>query len=299
MKTRLLNIFKSFAMAFAVVLSLSCCGVGDEALIDEITTETTEATETTISETTGELTTPEITTEEITETTIKETTETTTDETEEVTTEETTLTIPDEGTILASLSDEEKEVWLSMPDIVTIRLLRRYDEDEEDFYSEFLYTEVIYIDKTGQTKKFISPDKLAPSKTECTIEWINDQISRNEDAELINVADIHTLIKFYNSFMEINSNTKWVINHTIGLAEYIERHYWFEIFGVRNNYENELETIRILDGDAGDYYMPRHYTDEGEPIYNSGRELVDLYLKIDPFMVDAGGGVGYLVGEDG
>ena len=34
MKARILNI----ALAFAVVLSLSCCGVGDEILIDEIPT---------------------------------------------------------------------------------------------------------------------------------------------------------------------------------------------------------------------------------------------------------------------
>ncbi|MCH5349263.1 MAG: cellulose binding domain-containing protein [Oscillospiraceae bacterium] len=55
----------SLALAFVIVLSLSCCGVGDEVLIDEITSETTslEATESTLEENTS----TEITTDEVTE----------------------------------------------------------------------------------------------------------------------------------------------------------------------------------------------------------------------------------------
>ena len=56
----------TLALAFAAVLSLSCCGVGDEALIDETTTETTTTTtETTIEETTEETTTGTLSEEEL------------------------------------------------------------------------------------------------------------------------------------------------------------------------------------------------------------------------------------------
>ncbi|MCH5193117.1 MAG: hypothetical protein J1F11_04080 [Oscillospiraceae bacterium] len=223
-----------------------------------------------------------------------ETTETTADETAEA--------------ILSTLTDKEKEVWLSMPDIVTIRLLRRYNGDDGDLYSEFLYTEVIYIDKTGQVKKFISPDKLAPSETECTVEWIHDQISRNEDAELINTADIHKLIKFYNTLTYIDPNSRLEYWGGIGLAEYIERHYWFEIFGIRSDGgKNIYEVLEISEGDAGDYSIQHNYIEkrnmfgiyEKKNIDTYGRDTFNLYLELDPFMVDRPGGVGHLTGEEG
>ena len=281
MKARILNI----ALAFAVILSLSCCGVGDEILNDESPTETTSEA----AETTEELTADETTYE----TTTEAATETTTEETEEVTSVETTLTIPDEETILASLTDEEKEVWLSMPDIVTMRMLMRWDDDN------FLYTEIVYIDKMGQIKKIISPDKPESSEEEHKIEWLNDQIRQNEDAELSDVANIHTLIKFYNTFICVDNDSKWIPNYTVGLAVYIERHYWFEIYGIRNDGKNGFETIQFADGDAGYYYLRRNKTNDGESSDKTGRETVDLYLKLDPFMVDSPGGIGHLVGEEG
>ena len=284
----------SLALALAVVLSLSCCGVGDEILIDEIPTETTSEAAETTSETTEELTADETTYE----TTTEEMTETTTEETEEVTSEETSLTIPDEETILASLSDEEKEVWLSMPDIVTMRVLSRYDEEEEEICTEFLYNEIIYIDKMGQVKKFITYDDYTSPDDDIIVAWLSDQISQNEDAELANVADIHKLLKFYNTFMCIDSDSQRVLNYTVGVSEEFNRHYYFRLYGIRNSLKNGLETLLLSKGNAGRYYVPRNYTDEGEPRDESGRKTFDLYLKLDPFMVKGGGGYGHLIDEE-
>ena len=54
MNISLLKKMISAALAFAVVLSLSCCGVGDEVSIDEIGSETTETTTETTAETLSE-----------------------------------------------------------------------------------------------------------------------------------------------------------------------------------------------------------------------------------------------------
>ena len=232
----------SFALAFAVVLSLSCCGVGDEILIDEI---------------------------------------------------------PDEETILASLSDEEMEVWQTMPYIVTMRMLERYDKNEVKLYDKYLYTEIVYIDKIGRVKKFITYDKCRSSEDDKTIDWLNNQIRQNENAELVDVADIHTLIDFYNTFMRIDSDSKFYERYLVGLDVYIERHYWFELYGIRNNGKNDFETLLISSSDAGNPYIRRNHTEKNEPLDTSGRETLDIYLQLDSFMVNIPGGIGHLTDEEG
>ena len=293
MKTRILNIFKSFVMAFVAMLSLSCCGVGDEVLIDEIDTETTsEATETTAKET-EELTTPEITTEETTETTTEETAETTTDETEEATPEEPKELTPEEIAILETLTDEEKEVWLSMPDIVTMRMLKRWDDD-----GNLLYTEAVYIDKSGGVKKIICSDKPKSIYTDDIIDWLNDQIIQNKDAEYVDAANIHKLIEFYNTFMLVDRNTKFSARYSIGFAEEIKRPYWFEIYGIRDNGEKEFETLLISRGDAENLTVRNNYTDDYWDFVDTyGDDTLELYLKLDPFVIPGVGISGHLVGE--
>ena len=253
MKIRILNI----ALAFAVVLSLSCCGAWDEILIDEIPTKTTS-------------------------------------ETAETTSVETSLTIPDEETKLASLTDEEKEVWLSMPDIVTMRALYRYDEDDQ-----FLYTEIVYIDKIGRVNKFISYDDCKSPYDDVIIPWLNDQISHNENAEIADTADIHTLIEFYNTFMRIDNDSKLYLRYTITLGIEIKRHYGFELYGIRNNGKNDFETLLISSNNAGNPYIRRNHTEKNEPLDTSGDDTLELYLQLDPFMVLEAGGLGHLVGEEG
>ena len=271
MKARILNI----ALAFAVVLSLSCCGVGDEILIDEIPTETTSETAETPEELTADETTYETTTEKMTETT--------SEETEEVTPEATALTIPDEETILASLSDEEKEVWLSMPDIVTMRVLMLYDKWEKEQYSEFLYNEIIYIDKIGQVKKIISYEEIITNDEDEYIEWLNGQISQNKDVEIINVADIHTLIEFYKTFKLINSDcVSSSIYGGIRADDIDPTHHYFKIYGIRNDGDVGFETLEISIGSTYNFRIQRNKNDVSN---TSGIDTLDLYLQLDPFMV--------------
>ncbi|MCH5349400.1 MAG: hypothetical protein J1E40_08765 [Oscillospiraceae bacterium] len=299
-----MKIFLKITAVFLTVLCISaltsCGNTSEDAVSGESagTTEGIVSEETTTPETTTEVTTtPTATTEATTppETTTEETTQTTPEETTtiETTTHEITA---EEAAILAELTDEEKQVWLTMPDIVTMRMLTRYNEKEKEIYSEFLYNEIVYIDKMGQVRKFITYDDSGSPYDDVIIPWLNDQISENENAELIDVADIHTLIKFYNTFMCIDSDSQWISNHTIGLNVEFYRHYWFEIYGIRNNGENPFETLLISSGDAGDYEIRRNKTEEGEPKDKSGRETFDLYLELDPFMVK-NGFYGYLTGE--
>ena len=220
-------------------------------------------------------------------------------DTMETTAEELTTTAE---TILATLTDEEKEVWLSMPDIVTIRMLYRYDNEDN-----FLHNEIVYIDKMGQIYKLISNDKYSSSDYNDIIGWLNNNISQNEDAEIADTADIHTLIEFYNTLICIDSNSK--LEHWGGFCvdEYIERHYYFKIYGISNNGENNLKTILISEGDAGSYSIQHNYIRERNMygIYEKknidtfGGDTFKLYLKIDPFMVKGSGGTGHLTGEDG
>ena len=285
----------TLALAFAIVLSLSCCGVGDEALVDETTTEpTTTTTEKVTEETTEETTTPAATTEATTtsEITTEETTQTTPEETTtiETTTHEIT---PEEAEILAELTDEEKQVWLTMPDIVTMRMLKRYEDD-----GVFLYTEVVYIDKLCNVKKIICYDTPKSIDSDDIIEWLNEQIGQNKNTELIDVADIHSLIKFYNTFMCIDRNSKFHARYSIGLAMEIERHYWFEIYGIRDNGENEFETLLISRGNAENLSIRGDYTDDWDFVDTYGNDTLNLYLKLDPFVVPGVGYGGHLAGED-
>ncbi|MCH5194496.1 MAG: hypothetical protein J1F11_11075, partial [Oscillospiraceae bacterium] len=188
------------------------------------------------------------------------------------------------------LSDEEKEVWLSMPDIVTMRLLSRWDNDDN-----FLHNEIIYIDKIGQVKKFITYDDYDSTNV---IPWLNDQISQNEDAEITNVADIHTLIEFYNTFMLVDRNTKFSPRHSIGLAIEIERPYCFEIYGIRDNGEKEFETLLIADGDAENLSVRNNYTDDYWDFVDTyGNDTFELYLELDPFVIPGVGYSGHLANE--
>ena len=114
------------AAAFSVLLSISCCGGGDEILIDEIPTETTSET----AETTSEEMTEETTTEETTE-------------------ESTTKTLSEE---------ELDELVQNMPEIVFV-MSHHYDEVN-------IKTNILgfYITNTGEMKMYdfrkIAPDEM-------------------------------------------------------------------------------------------------------------------------------------------
>lgn len=220
---------------------------------------------------------------------------------DEIQIEESTLTITDEETILASLTDEEMAVWETMPYIITMRMLERFDDNDD----ELLSTEIVYIDKIGRVKKFISYDECGLSDND-TIEWLNNQISQNKDAEIVNTADIHTLIEYYNTFMRIDKDSEFDQRYLVEVSWYIERHYWFKIYGIRDDNENGFEILNISFGDAGNPYIRfknldiRYtYNHKDEPLDTLGGETLDLYLQLDPFMVLCGGNMGYLTGEEG
>ncbi|MCH5349784.1 MAG: hypothetical protein J1E40_10715, partial [Oscillospiraceae bacterium] len=212
----------------------------------------------------------------------EETTQTTPEETTtiETTTHEITS---EEAAILAKLTDEEKEVWLTMPNIVTMRLTERYNANLEKPFSEFLYTEIICIDKLGQIKKITCPD--SPGFDD-TISWLNEKINMNREIELVDIVNIHSLIKFYSTFMCVDRKGKYSTNPALSLDWEVLKDYYFELYGIRSDGVNGFETLKISYGDAESIGVKCNYSDDWEIIDTYGSDTFKLYFKLDPLMKD-------------
>ncbi|MCH5349215.1 MAG: hypothetical protein J1E40_07820 [Oscillospiraceae bacterium] len=241
----------SLALAFAIVLSLSCCGISGETIPKPTINEITE-------------TTSEITPENIAEA---------------------LQVTPEELSILAELNSYEKETWQTMPDIVTIRILSYFEPER-------LQTEVVYIDKWGNVKKFIGP-YTTPREYDSSLDWATDQISQNKDAELVDVADIHTLIEFYNTFKRVDRDYKFYCGYE--MLSYVDKaNYGFGIYGIRSDGENGFETLKFSRGTEYEYEIRLNDINNEDYIDMSGIEAFDLYLKLDLLIKDAGGVLGWV-----
>ena len=224
------------ALAFAVVLSLSCCGVGDEILIDEIPTETTsEAAE----ELTADETTYETTTEEMTDETTAQT-----------------------------LSEEElDELVQNMPEIVFVLSYQVYHENIFGYYVKntgevkmFDFREIapdeiydipdvygrleevtydgLYIRKNGKAfEKIISEDNLK---------------SLSEDE----------LIGYYKQLLLIEGDAKYFersICNDSGAGEY-------KLYGIKKNHNGEKKCILLWGGGSESDY--KHSDPDAKKIYS-------------------------------
>ena len=124
--------------------------------------------------------------------------------------------------------------------------------------------------------------------------------------------DIHTLVKFYDTITHIGEDHTLYQRVGSGPAPAVEvyRHYYFELFGVKKaDDEDSYEPLVISGGDAEYYKVQRNYIrtyDDDKPylfkdedIDTYGQEAIDLYLKLDPFVIPGVGISGHLVGEKG
>ena len=166
-------------------------------------------------------------------------------------TEQTTVTTP------TDLTEEEMEIWESMPEIVTMRVYN-------DFRREI--SEILYITKYGETKCFISENFY---DYQINMEQIYNEII-NTDVKYKGEIDIHKLIEFYALFLTIDKDTK-LMPTSLLVADTVEPiTYSYEVcclYGYN-------EVLTISEGFTRDH-----------SVLNSsyGKQLVKQYLELDKF----------------
>ena len=172
--------------------------------------------------------------------------------------EETTVSETTVATVPTDLTEEEMAIWESMPDIVTMRVYR----------SET--TEICYIKKDGTINQFISDEYYDKSRD---TDWIINKINDNK-AEQVNNIDIHNLILFYSTLMNIDNNSKITSLQQLQTQQYTAL-TGFEIYGIRNNIELNNEFVLVSFGGVMQQYIRK------DP---NGENLFNLYKKMDEYI---------------
>ncbi|MCH5194005.1 MAG: hypothetical protein J1F11_08600 [Oscillospiraceae bacterium] len=240
----------SLAMAFAVVLSLSCCGMGDEVRIDETPTETTsEAAEATSEKMTEEATTSETTQEEIT---ISETTEETTE----------------------TLSKEELDALAkNMPEIVFVLSYQVFHENIFGYY----------VTNTGEVKMFdfreIAPDEIYEiydvydRLEEVTYDGLyfrkhGEVLGKKKISEDdLNTLSEEKLIEYYKRLLLIEGDAeyiKWDTILTDGRGDY-------KFYGIKGIDNGTKECILLCGDGAGSEY--KHSNTDARDMYRDFRRI--------------------------
>ena len=148
-------------------------------------------------------------------------------------TEETETTLETEMTAPNELTEEEMQIWESMPDIVTMRVLNHYETET---------TEIMYIEKSGAMKSFVCDEYYSTSNNS---EWIISKIN-NYKAETIGVVDLHALIDFYSILLLVDLKKEMYKESSMLMylpVEY-EHNYEYIVYGLYKNGKN----VRFAEG---------------------------------------------------
>lgn len=172
---------------------------------------------------------------------------------EETTSSETTV-----ATIPTDLTEEEVAIWESMPDIVTMRVYNDYETET---------TEILYIEKSGAMKSFVSDEYYEGYKD---TDWIIHKIKTCK-ADVAGEVDIYKLIEYYKILLLIDENCTMKSRQFISQQIQRETKFSYEIYG-NNNSKNAITFI------AYKYASSENICDS---LY--GEELFELYFEIDPF----------------
>jgi len=172
--------------------------------------------------------------------------------------EETTVSETTVATTPTDLTEEEMAIWESMPDIVTMRVYNDYETKT---------TEILYIEKSGAMKSFVSDEYYEGYKDS---EWISNKIKTIE-ADVTGEVDIYKLIEYYKLLLLIDENCPMKSRQFISQQIQREEKFSYEIYG-NNNLNNTITFI------AYKYTSSENICDS---LY--GEELFELYFEIDPF----------------
>ena len=170
--------------------------------------------------------------------------------------EETTISETTAATIPADLTEEEMAIWESMPDIVTMRVYNDYETKT---------TEILYIEKSGTMKSFISDEYYEGYKDS---EWLANKIKTSQ-ASVIDEVDIHKLIELYDDCLSINKENKMIINELFKMGLEYDVTFRYEVhYNVKNN-----ESSVLFLGQTG---TESYWNDE-----QFGKEVCVLYTEMD------------------
>ena len=170
--------------------------------------------------------------------------------------EETTVSETTVAAIPTDLTEEEMVIWESMPDIVTMRVYNDYETET---------TEILYIEKSGTMKSFVSDEYYEGYKDS---EWIANKIKTSQ-ASVIDEVDIHKLIELYDTCISINKENKMIINELFKMGLEYDVTFRYEVYyNVKNN-----ESDILFSGQTG---TETYWNDE-----QLGKEVCVLYTEID------------------
>ena len=170
--------------------------------------------------------------------------------------EETTVSETTAATIPADLTEEEMAIWESMPDIVTMRVYNDYETET---------TEILYIEKSGTIKSFVSDEYYEGYKDS---EWIANKIKTSQ-ASVIDKVDIHKLIELYDDCLSINRDNKMIMSEFHKLCMEYDVTFRYEVYF---NINNSDSSILFLGQTATAYF----WNDE-----ILGKSTCLLYMEID------------------
>lgn len=141
--------------------------------------------------------------------------------------EETTISETTAITIPADLTEEEMAIWESMPDIVTMRVYNDYETKT---------TEILYIEKSGIMKSFVSDEYYEGYKDS---EWIANKIKTSQTS-VIDEVDIHKLIELYDACLSINKENKMIMNELFKMGLEYDVTFRYEVYYNAKNTESSI-----------------------------------------------------------
>ncbi len=165
-----------------------------------------------------------------------------------------------EAAIPSDLTDEEKAILDSMPEIVTMRAYQDYKNNT---------TEILYIKKNGEARSFVSTDSPKIRDTE----WVKEQIDKYEGT-IVDAVNVHKLIDFYNTFLLIDEESLMSPRQLMSMNVVRETTHWYEIYAVKNDTVDFISCGTLFGGLAAEH------TKE-DP---NGDEAYFKYIEIDPFI---------------
>ena len=169
---------------------------------------------------------------------------------------ETTVSETTVATVPTDLTEEEMAIWESMPDIVTMRVYNDYETET---------TEILYIEKSGTMKSFVSDEYYEGYKDS---EWIANKIKTSQ-ASVIDKVDIHKLIELYDDCLSINKENKMIMNELFKMGLEYDVTFRYEVYyNVKNN-----ESDILFLGQTG---TESYWNDE-----QLGKEVCVLYTEMD------------------
>ena len=183
--------------------------------------------------------------------------------------EETETTVETEMTAPNELTEEEMQIWESMPDIVTMRVLNHYETET---------TEIMYIEKSGAMKSFVCDEYFDVSTFTGNItEWFKENLGNFNKIVKKDTINVKQLITLYTLFTESNNDSKLTDKNLLSTGVQRETTHSFQI------YINTNENVFFPIG-TGLITVGGRVNNERILDCVSGIDIYVAYIEIDSFI---------------